>query len=159
MHRSTLSTLLFRPLTYGALAVAGLWVAGCGDSSPSGPSDGSIADLMIGTTTEVEIREDFARLKWDGAVRVYLRARCPAGYHVIEGPVTVTQTPEGQETHAEAFFTTTCDGTWRRMSLRAQPPEGRFTTGPARVSASLMVENAAGDFQQGDDSRIVQVIR
>jgi hypothetical protein len=157
MHRHPF-TSLFRPFHIIGLALAGLWLAGCGDSTPSDPS-ATPEFTMTGSRTQVEIREDFARLKWDGAVRVYLRARCPSGYHVVEGPVTVAQTPESQATFAEAFFTTTCDGTWRRFSLRAQPPEGRFTTGPARVSASLMVENDAGDFQQGDDTQIVQVIR
>jgi hypothetical protein len=161
MHRPTFSVLLFRFFPVSRLAIAGLWLAGCGDNTPSAPSDDPTAPdfTTSGTTTEVEIREDFALLKWDGAVRVFLRARCPAGYHVVEGPVTVAQTPESQAVLAEAFFTTTCDGRWRRFSLRAAPPEGRFTTGRARVSATLMVENDAGDFQQGDDSRIVRVIR
>lgn len=157
MHRHPF-TSLFQPLHIIGFALAGLWLAGCGDSTPSDPS-ATPEFTMTGSTTQVEIREDFARLKWDGAVVVYLRARCPAGYHVVEGPVTVAQTPNTQATFAEAFFTTTCDGTWRRFSLRAQPYEGRFTTGRARVSASLMTENAAGDFQQGDDTQIVQVIR
>ncbi|HYF38968.1 MAG TPA: hypothetical protein VD930_04700 [Gemmatimonadales bacterium] len=150
-------TSLFRPAHIITLALAGLWLAGCGDSTPSDPP-AAPQFTMTGSTTQVEVRK-VARLQGDGAVRVHLRARCPAGYHVVEGPVTVAQTPESQATFAEAFFTTTCDGTWRRFSLRAEPIEGRFTTGRARVSASLMTENAAGDFQQGSDSEIVRVIR
>jgi hypothetical protein len=78
---------------------------------------------------------------------------------VIEGPVTVAQTPETQEVFGEGFFTTTCDGRWHRLSVRVAPPESRFQEGDARVSASLMVENDAGDFQQGDVGGILPVVR
>jgi hypothetical protein len=161
MYRHRFSNLLFRPLSIGSLAIAGLWLSGCADSGPSAPSDSRTTPdfAFSGSTTEVEIREDFGRLKWDGSVRIYLRARCPAGFHVLEGPVTLTQTPETQEVFAEAWFSTTCDGLWRRVSLRVIPTEGRFRVGRAQLSVALMVETEDGDFQQGQDSQVIRIIR
>jgi hypothetical protein len=151
-------TLRLRGLAGSGIAVTGFLLAGCGDSTPSDPSPAS-EFAVAGNVTEVEFREDFALLKWDGAVRVFLRARCPAGYHVLEGPLTVTQTPETQAVFGEAFFTTTCDGRWRRLSVRVAPIEGRFRPGRAQVSAALIVENDAGDLQQGDDTQVMRIRR
>jgi hypothetical protein len=153
-----LATFRLRSVAGSGIATTGLLLAGCGDSTPSDPSP--TPELAVtANATELEFRQDFALLKWDGAVRVFLRARCPAGYHVLEGPLTVTQTPETQEVFGEAFFTTTCDGRWRRFSVRVAPTEGRFREGRAQVSAALIVENDAGDLQQGDDTQVMQIVR
>jgi hypothetical protein len=161
MRHPRFVTLLYRPLHVSVLAMVGLWLAGCADGGPSAPGDATATpDFAItGNVTELELRGDFVLLKWDGAVRVFLRARCPAGYRVIEGPVTVTETPETQEIFGEGFFTTTCDGRWRRLSVRVASTDARFHPGRAQVSAALMVENDAGDFQQGDDTGVLRITR
>jgi hypothetical protein len=158
MHRHPFTTLLFRSLPNSGLAIAGLWLAGCAESTPSDPS--ATPELTLAANvTELELRGDVVLLKWDGAVRVFLRARCPAGYHVLEGPVTVSETPESQEIFGEGFFTTICDGRWRRLSVRVASTDSRFHPGRAQVSAAIMVENDAGDFQQGDDTRVLRITR
>ena len=156
---ATASTPRSRRLRLGSVIASGLWLAACGDNPSSPNSEGSDPELALAVSTGLQFRQELLLLKWDGAVRVFLRARCPVGYHVIEGPVTVAQTPESQEVFGEGFFTTTCDGRWHRLSVRVAPPEGRFTEGDARVSASLMVENDVGDFQQGDVGGILPVVR
>jgi hypothetical protein len=151
------------PLRYvnvGGLALLGLLVASCGDNPTAPSSDVPAPELTLASNvTGLQLRKDFLRLRGDGSVMVFLRARCPAGYHVIEGPVTVAQPPRTQTVFGEGFFTTTCDGTWHRINVRVTPPEARFREGRARVSASLMVENAAGDFQQGDAGGVLTVVR
>jgi hypothetical protein len=161
MHRPTLPVFRCPAFRIIGLAVLGLWLAGCGDSTPSAPNSGETApDFTLSQgTTQVEIREDFGLLKPDGGVRVFLRARCPAGYQVLEGPVTVTQTPRTQEVFAEAFFSTTCDGRWHRVSVKAVPTEGRFRVGRAQLSVALIVENANGDLQSAGDTQVIRIVR
>jgi hypothetical protein len=158
---TTLPVIRDRTVGITALATLGLWLAACGDSTPSSPNDGGPAvDFASSSTiTDVLIREDFGLLKPSGAVRVFLRARCPTGYQVLEGPLTLTQTPQSQEVFAEGFFSITCDGRWRWFSVRVAPTEGRFRRGRAQLSVALIVENPDGDLQQGDDSRVIRIIR
>jgi hypothetical protein len=99
-----------------------------------------------------------AKLQDEGSVTLTLRAGCPRGYRVVEGPVSVMQGPEFQEIFGEGFFTVRCDGHWHLTKVRVQAPEASFQRGTARASASLDVENPeTGEVLSASDGEVVKV--
>jgi hypothetical protein len=93
----------------------------------------------------------------DGSLIVHLRARCPTGFRVVEGVLSVQQGPLFGEVFGEGFFTTRCNGRWHRERVRVVAPDG-LHPGTAKASAQLDVENPeTGEFDQGSDSRVLRI--
>ena len=151
----------FHTLKITSVIAVGWLLSSCSGSTPASPSDQAVnqLELAAGALPRVDLQlRSGATLLPDGAIRLTLRARCPQGFSVIEGPVTVMQGPEFQEVHGEGFFTTTCDGRWHLQTVRVIAPEGGYQRGRAKASASLMVEvPATGEFGQGDDNRVLKI--
>jgi uncharacterized protein (DUF58 family) len=143
-----------------ALLATVLLVA-CSEGAPTSPapevSTGpELVSRALRGRAAIELR-DHAKLLEDGSVRVLVRAGCPRGFQVVEGPVSVIQGPEFQEIFGEGFFTVRCDGHWHLRKVRVVAPEG-FERGTARVSASLDVENSeTGEFLSASDNTVVQI--
>jgi hypothetical protein len=151
-------------LRASAVAVLTLVLLGCSENMPSGPVSETGAEAEFSTTdtkvVQVEFRLEEAKLLYDGSARVFLRARCPLGFHVLEGIGTIYQGPVGQENWGEGFFGTRCDGRWHRTTMRVFAPERRFEPGTANASVHFMVENhATGEFLEGSAGGAVTIRR
>ena len=144
------------PIVAGAL-----WLASCADTAPTSPTavwlrSPVFASKSLQPRIEVELRGHAKRLE-DGSIRVTLRAHCPSGFRVVEGPISVIQGPEFGEIFGEGFFTTPCDGRWHQSRVRVVAPDG-LQTGTATASATLMVEHPeTAEFLQGDDHRTLRI--
>ena len=159
--KSRLTSVRFLRLARAAMLITlGLFLWSC-DSIPSSPrsatpTEADFVSRALRGSAAVELHHK-AKLLGDGQIMLTLRALCPTGFSVIEGPLTVMQGPLFQEIFGEGFFTTTCDGRWHLQRVRVFAPEG-FQRGPARASASLMVEIAeTGEFLQGDDNGALKI--
>lgn len=151
-------------LRASAVTVLTLVLLGCSENMPSGPVSELGAEAEFSTTdtkvVKVEFRLEEAKLLFDGSARLFLRARCPLGFQVLEGPGTIYQGPLGQEIWGEGFFVTQCDGRWHRATMRVFAGDQRFAPGTARASVSLMVENqATGEFLEGSAGSTVTIVR
>ncbi len=154
--------LLHTLKTCGVLAL-GLWLPACSDLTPVSPSDHSSAQPALASgahrsTVAVELLRP-ARLidDADNSLIVRVRARCPVGFRVTEGVLSVYQGPLFSEVWGEGYFVTRCTGHWRQQSVRVVAPEG-FDPGTARASASLDLEHSeTGEFLQGSDSEIIKI--
>jgi hypothetical protein len=151
-------------LRASAVTVLTLVLLGCSENMPSGPVSEIGAEAEFSTTdtkvVQVEIRLEEAKLLFDGSARVFLRARCPLGFQVLEGIGTIYQGPLNQEIWGEGFFGTQCDGLWHRTTMRVFPGDQRFAPGTARASVHLMAENhTTGEFLEGSAGRTVTIVR
>ena len=142
------------------LIALGVCLPGCGDSTSSSSEDDRRRGPDFGVRKAVQTRVELhrqARLLQDGSLRLRVRALCPAGFQVVEGPVSVMQGPEFQEIFGEGFFTVPCDRHWHLQRVRVTSPEG-FERGSAEATASLMVEHpVTGEFLQGDDREVLKI--
>jgi hypothetical protein len=154
----------FVSLRGSAVTVLSFVVLGCSENMPSAP----VSEIGPGaefsgaplTVVEVEFRLEEAKLIYDGSVRLFLRARCPVGFRVVEGIGSVYQGPVGQEIWGEGFFGARCDGFWHRTTVRVFAGDQRFKEGSANASVHLMVENdATGEFLEDSASRTVTIRR
>jgi hypothetical protein len=149
--------MLFRTLKISLL------LSSCSESTPTSPTDPSsrqreMAAGAVRPRAAVELHPQ-ARLidDADGSLIVRLRARCPAGFEVIEGVVGVQQGPLFGEVFGEGFFTTRCTGHWRQERVRVVAPDG-LHPGTAKASASLDVQHpVTGEFEQGSDSETLRI--
>jgi hypothetical protein len=155
--------VLFHTLKISSIIVLAHLVSSCSDSTPASPTDQSSSqpELASGThrpAVAVELRRPAKLINdADGSLIVRLRARCPAGFRVIEGVVGVYQGPLFQEVFGEGFFGTRCNGRWQEQRVRVVAPDG-LHPGTARASASLDVENPeTGEFDQGSDNEILRI--
>lgn len=138
-------------------------LSSCSDSTLASPTDqwSSQPELASGTHRPgvvVELRRPAKLINdADGSLIVRLRARCPQGFQVIEGVVSVQQGPLFGEVFGEGFFTTKCTGHWHTQSVRVVAPEG-LHRGTAKASASLDVQHPeTGEFDQGSDNGILKI--
>lgn len=143
-----------RPFSLGATLA--LLLPACGE--PTGTSSAyeepEFARSGRGTVA-VEVKP-LARLQSDGSVIVRIRTRCPSGFTVVEGPLTVSQ--DDQSIFGEGFFTSRCDGRWHQAAVPVRTFEQPFHRGTASASASLMVEHpATGEFLQGDHTGPIRI--
>ena len=151
-------------LRASAVAVLTLVLLGCSENIPSAPVSEIGAEAEFSTTdlnaAVIEFRLQEAKLLYDGSARLFLRARCPLGFHVLEGIGSIYQGPPDQEIWGEGFFGAQCDGHWHRTTVRIFPGDQRFTPGEARASVHFMVENhATGEFLEGSAGRTVTIVR
>jgi hypothetical protein len=151
-------------LRASAGAVLTLVLFGCSENVPSGPVSETGAEAEFSTTdtkvVQVEFRLEEAKLLFDGSVRLFLRARCPLGFQVLEGISSIYQGPLGQETWGEGFFGTQCDGRWHRATTRVFAGDRRFEPGTGKASVNLMAENhATGEFLEHSAGRTVTIVR
>ena len=155
--------MLRHTLRAGSLMALAHLLSSCSDSMPATPTDQSLTQPELVTRTHgarvaVELHRS-ARLidDADGSLIVRLRARCPKGFRVIEGVVSVQQGPLFGEVFGEGFFTTRCTGHWHPQTARVVAPDG-LHPGTAKASASLEVEHSEkGDFDQGSDSETLRI--
>jgi hypothetical protein len=151
----------FHTMKISSVLAVGLTLSSCSDSTSPTSEPGTQPDLASaarGSRVAVEIHP-VAKLidDADGSLIVRLRARCPEGFRVIEGVVSVQQGPLFGEVFGEGFFTVRCSGHWQVQTARVVAPEG-FHPGTARASASLDVEHPeTGEFDQGSTSRILKI--
>ena len=144
------------------LTIAGLLLSSCSDNMPSspsvdGPADEAAASQALHNVVAVELFSE-ATLRPNRRITVTLRVRCPSGFHVVEGPVSVIQGPFGREVFGEGFFTTSCNGFWQERRVRVIAPEGGYRAGRARGSASLDVENpTTGEFRSASDGEVLKI--
>jgi hypothetical protein len=152
--------MLTRAIPVGVLTVLALVLSSCSDNSPSSPTTVESRDARaLHNTAAIELLE-IATLRPNGTVALSFRARCPSGYHVVEGVASIYQGPEGRENIGEGFFTTGCNGFWQHRKVRVFAPEEGFRPGRGRASVSLDVENpTTGDFISASDSRVVKIRR
>jgi hypothetical protein len=140
----------------------GLFLSSCADSTPASPTADAVQPAMLAAAQRQVVAVALlpsAKLvdDADGSLMVRLRAKCPEGFRVVEGPVTVQQGPEFGEVFGEGFFTTRCTGHWHVHTVRVVAPDG-LNPGTARASASLDVENPeTGEILGGSDSRVVKI--
>jgi len=155
--------MLFHTLkTSSVIALAHL-LSSCSDSTPASPTDQlsgqpELAARSLRPGVAVELRRPAKLINdADGSLIVRLRARCPAGFQVTEGVVSVYQGPVFQEVWGEGFFAVRCNGRWQEQRVRVVVPDG-LHPGTARGSASFDVENPeTGEFDQGSDSEILKI--
>ena len=155
--------MLFHTLkTSSVIALAHL-LSSCSDSTPVSPTDRLSGQPRLAARSQrpgvaVELRRPAKLINdADGSLIVHLRARCPEGFQVIEGVVSVQQGPLFGEVFGEGFFTTRCTGRWHTQSVRVVAPEG-LHRGTATASASLDVQHPeTGEFDQGSDNEIVKI--
>ena len=155
--------MLFNTLSISTVIVFGLFLSSCADSTPASPTDQSAGQPALASGAHrpgvaVELHRQ-ARLidDADGSLIVRLRARCPAGFQVIEGVLGVEQGPSGGEVFGEGHFTTRCTGHWRQERVRVVAPEG-LHPGTAKASAQLDVQHpVTGEIDQGGDSEILRI--
>lgn len=155
--------MLFRTLKISGVVAVGLFLPSCSDSTPASPTEESIGrpELASGARRQrvaVELQRPAKLLDdADGSVIVRLRARCPKGFQVVEGVLSVQQGPLFGEVFGEGFFSTRCTGHWQQQRVRVVAPDG-LHRGTAKASASLDVENpATGEFDQGSDNGIIRI--
>ena len=93
----------------------------------------------------------------DGVIAGSVRVACPSGLHVLEAGITLSQ--DDQAIFGQGFIDRiTCDGRQRRYRWRAFSLDQPFHTGPAYVSAYVIViDDAFQDTVSGGDTRIVGV--
>ena len=151
------------PVRISNLILVSLFMSSCGDSGPVSPTDQSSGQPELASRAHrpgvaVELRRPAKLINdADGSLMVHLRARCPEGFQVIEGVVSVQQGPLFGEVFGEGFFTTRCTGRWHTQSVRVVAPEG-LHRGTAKASASLDVQHPeTGEFAQGSDNEIVKI--
>jgi hypothetical protein len=155
--------MLIRTIYVSVLTIVGLFLSSCSENTLSSPTDkvpGDVESLSgaLHNTAAVEVFSQ-ATLRPNGTIAITLRVRCPSGFHVVEGPVTVAQGPFGREIFGEGFFTTRCNGFWQERRVRVVSPEG-FRPGRATASASLDVENPeTGAFLSASDNEVVRIRR
>lgn len=155
--------MLFHALKISSITAVGLLLSSCSDSTPASPTDqsSSQAEAAAGAhqpRVAVELHRQ-ARLinDADGSLIVRLRARCPAGFQVFEGVVSVQQGPLFGEVFGEGYFTIRCTGHWRQERVRVVAPEG-LHPGTAKASASLDVQHpVTGEFDQASDNEILRI--
>lgn len=153
----------FHTLKISSVIALGLSLSSCSDSTPASPTSEpggqpELASAARRPRVAVEIRP-VAKLidDADGSLIVRLRARCPKGFRVIEGVVSVQQGPLFGEVFGEGFFGVRCNGHWQVQSARVVAPEG-LHPGTAKASASLDVEHPeTGEFDQGSVNRILKI--
>jgi hypothetical protein len=141
------------------LAMAGILLWGCSEptSNSTAPGQPSFVARALRSAAAVELI-GIAKLVDNGSVTITLRAGCPRGFHVVEGPVSVIQGPEFQEIFGEGFFTVRCDGHWHVRKVNVRAPEASFQRGTARASASFDVENPeTGEFLSASDGEVVRI--
>ena len=155
--------MLFHTLKISSIIGLAHLLSSCSDSTPASPTDQSVSQQELASGTHhpgvaVELRRPAKLINdADGSLIVRLRARCPAGFQVIEGVVSVQQGPLFGEVFGEGFFTTECNGHWHTQRVRVVAPDG-LHPGTARASASFDVENPeTGEFDQGSDNEIVKI--
>ena len=154
--------MLFHALKISSVTAVGLFLSSCSDSTPASPTDQSSSkpELAAGNLPRVAVElHHQARLidDADGSLIVRLRARCPEGFRVTEGVVSVYQGPLFSEVWGEGHFSTRCTGHWRQVQVRVVAPDG-LHPGTARGSASLDVEHqVTGEFNQGSDSENLRI--
>jgi hypothetical protein len=151
---------VFPPFSFISAIASAAVLSSCSGATPSSPTaDNAEPDFVSRAQPGIVILElhQSSKLLKDGSVIVRLRAVCPPGFNVIEGPLTLMQGPEFQEIFGEGFFTNRCDGHWHLQKVRVRAPE-EFQRGTARVSATLMVEHpTTGEFLQGDANGVVNI--
>jgi hypothetical protein len=155
--------MLLHTLRIGTVVALGLFLSSCSDSTPASPTDESGGQPELTSRGQrqrvaVELHRSAKLIDdADGSLIVRLRARCPKGFHVIEGVLSVQQGPLFGEVFGEGFFTTRCTGHWRQERVRVVAPEG-LHPGTAKASASLDVQHPeTGEFDQGSDSQILRI--
>jgi hypothetical protein len=155
--------MLCHTLKISSVMALGLLQLSCSDSTPASPTteSGGQPELTSGARGQrvgVELRRPAKLINdADGSLIVRLRARCPNGFRVIEGVVSVQQGPLFGEVFGEGFFTTRCNGRWHGHRVRVVAPEG-LHPGTAKASASLDVQHPETDeFDQGSDNRIIKI--
>ena len=153
----------FNTLRIGSVLAFSLLLSSCSETTPNSPGgpSGQPALTSQGTLRQrvaVELHRSAKLLNdADGSLIVRLRARCPAGFQVVEGVLSVQQGPEFGEVFGEGFFTTNCSGHWQLQRVRVVAPEG-LDPGSAEASASLDVENPeTGEFVGDSDNEILRI--
>ena len=102
----------FRTLKISSVITLGYLLSSCSDSTPALPTDQSNSQPELASGADrprvaVELRRPAKLINdADGSLIVHLRARCPEGFQVIEGVVSVQQGPLFGEVFGEGFFTT-----------------------------------------------------
>jgi hypothetical protein len=153
--------MLLASLWITTAVTVGLFLSSCSGSPPTSSATEALGEPEFLSkapqkSAVIKLRTEGVLVE-DGSILVTLRARCPAGFRVVEGPITIYQGPLFQEIFGEGFFTTTCTGDWRRETVPVRAPE-RFQRGKAKAGASLMVEHpATGEFLQGDDNKVLTI--
>jgi hypothetical protein len=153
----------FHTLKISSVIGLGLLLSSCSDATSVSPTNEpggqpELASAAHRPPVAVELRRPAKLIDdADGSLIVRLRARCPAGFQVIEGVVSVQQGPLFGEVFGEGFFTTRCDGRWHGQRVRVVAPEG-LHPGTAKASASLDVQHPeTGEFDQGSDNGILRI--
>jgi hypothetical protein len=152
--------MLSRTIYISVFTIVGLFLSSCSENTPSSPTEEPLSEAgALHNTAAIELFEA-ATLRDNGTVALSFRARCPSGYHVVEGVASIYQGPEGRENIGEGFFTTGCNGFWQHRKVRVFAPEEGFRPGRGRASVSLDVENpTTGDFISVSDGRVVKIRR
>jgi hypothetical protein len=88
------------------------------------------------TTIQPLIEPRQVKLKSPEVVRVKGKASCPAGWHVLEAFVSVTQ--DGFT--SQVGFTIPCDHKLHLWKVEVRSEESRYREGRARVTTFLLVE-------------------
>jgi hypothetical protein len=163
MTQVSVLTALLRLQWWSTLVGVCLFASSCFQGTPSAPTgeapvQSEFTSGALRSAAEIKLRKQATLLDdVDGSVIVTLHARCPNGFQVIEGPVTLSQGPVGRETIGEGFFTTRCNGRWQLQRVRVVAPEG-LERGRANASASMDLEDpATGEFLQASDNEVVKI--
>jgi hypothetical protein len=155
--------MLFHTLKTSSVIAIAYLLSSCSDSTPASPTDQLSGQPELASSRHrlgvaVELRRPAKLINdADRSLIVHLRARCPEGFQVIEGVVSVQQGPLFGEVFGEGFFTTRCTGRWHTQRVRVVAPDG-LHRGTAKASAQLDVQHPeTGEFNQGSDSEIVKI--